>query len=232
MKKLTLILASATALSVASGFANSWNAGVSLGHGSGNLKHETGKSLADPNTAPSKQNFGMQGGVFGVFGGWKTPVTEGEVPIHVGLQLCVDFSRMGTKFETLLPTPGNGAAHTIKMNKTFSAQFIGYVGTKVNGTMIDFRLGYDWGRFQYKNNVDLSKRYNKGGFLLGLGLSGNVTECTQIGLVYDCTLYGKNTFKEVSYRRTLGGQDVNAKFEDVRVKPYIGIAKVQLSYMM
>ncbi len=192
MKKFALALA-LSAAAVGSAQADSFNLGLALGYGNTFVKMDD---------AGDKTELGARGVVGGLFGSYDMMVSEGENPFIVGVELGADLSGIKGKEEV-------GTVSELKQK--YSLQGVVTLGTKFSGAKTDLRLGYNYARFEAKAGTSTKKK-SKGGFLVGLGVSGKVTEAMSLGLTYDYTFFGK------------------LKEGNVEFKPNTGVAKLRLAY--
>ncbi len=198
MKKFALALA-LSAAAVGSAQAEGFNLGVALGYGSNTYRAENDSVKTDESA---------KGVVGGLFGSYNMMVSEGDMPFIVGVEVGFDLS--GVK--------GKNDSTGIKSKQKYSLQGVVTLGTKFGGAKTDLRLGYNYAGFEVKDATSKLKK-KKGGFLVGLGVSGKVTESMTIGLTYDYTFFGKINFGTPT---TYGAV--------VKQTPRTGVAKLRLAY--
>ncbi len=182
-----IVLASTFALTLATTTvqASEFNLGIAFGYGTGStrLQYRPGDAVYDQ---------GYKGPAGGIFANYRRPVTEGNHPLILGLELAFDLSGLKSKVE---------AAHFLKQKHTLQGIFL--VGTKVGDANLDLRFGYSHGQFEYKGSV-VKRKKRTGGILIGLGASAQLAEHFSLGVVVDHTI-----FRRVNYKITTGGDDLD-----------------------
>ena len=241
MKNLVMALGLSTALAAGAASANSFNTGLALGvgHAKAKVSNSGDIDVANGNIRAGKRESAMNGVVGGVFAGWSTTLVEGDMPVHAGVELAFDMSGVkGRSDLSVNRAAANSDALTMSIKRKNSIQMLGLIGTTFGGAKVDLRLGYDSSKFDIKTNATevaavssknkKSKRLN--GVVVGLGVSGKVTEAMTLGLTYDYTMFGTLKADTMSVAGVAGVANNARTRVKMKVKPSMGVAKIRFGY--